>query len=141
MGAFNHNSESEEEVEEVEVGEEEKKEVGEEEKKVEEKKVEEKKEDAPHFPALSAQDMAVFSASFSVMSRERRRFDVFAVLRIDSYPFSAFHVERQLLYAADAAQEQLGEADASCGGPAEVADSLQHEDDVCGAEGDGAEEG
>lgn len=111
------------------------------EEKVEEKKVEEKKEDAPHFPALSAQDMAVFSASFSVMSRERRRFDVFAVLRIDSYPFSAFHVERQLLYAADAAQEQLGEADASCGGPAEAADSLQHEDDVCGAEGDGAEEG
>ena len=111
------------------------------EEKVEEKKVEEKKEDAPHFPALSAQDMAVFSASFSVMSRERRRFDVFAVPRIDSYPFSAFHVEWQLLYAADAAQEQLGEADASCGGPVEAADSLQHEDDVCGVEGDGAEEG
>ena len=33
------------------------------EEKVEEKKVEEKKEDAPHFPALSAQDMAVFTLS------------------------------------------------------------------------------
>ena len=57
------------------------------EEQVVEKKTEEKAEEGPNFPALSAQEMAVFVLVGFNIYRVGNRFDGFVVLQIGSYPF------------------------------------------------------
>lgn len=84
------------------------------EEQVVEKKNEEKEEEGPNFPALSAQDMAVHVLFISDVCRVVNRFDGFAVLQIDLYPFDSINYTIDSLpLLIDAFEEQLGTADAS----------------------------
>ena len=79
-----------------------------------EKKSEEKGEEGPSFPALSAQDMAVFVVSIDDICRVVKRFDGFVVLQIDSYPFHSFNsMVSSSPSLSDSLEEQLGAVDAS----------------------------